>query len=84
MEIDSRDKQSMAAPSSRASIATPMEISIKAPSSISSNMDSEPIPMRKLEKFMRGNGLMIYGMAKGLTIFSMGKSKSRGLGKEQR
>lgn len=73
----------MAAPSSRASIATPMEISIKAPSSISLNMDSEPIPMHKLEKFMRGNGLMIYGMAKALTIFSMGKLKSRGLGKEQ-
>jgi hypothetical protein len=61
----------------------PTEINTKAPSSISSNTDSEYIHMRKLGRSIKDNGSMTYGTAKAPIICSMGRSRSRALGKEQ-
>jgi len=60
-----------------------MEINTKELLLINSNMDLESIHMHKQVKSMKENGSTIYGMAKVLTIFSMAKSKSKDLGKEQ-
>ena len=59
-----------------------MEINIRAHSSINSNMDLESIHMHKLDRSIKANGSMISGTAKAPIISSVGKSRSRVIGKE--